>query len=261
MNPKNQALFDDELLIFLNLSLDGIFIENVNGDILICNQAGADMFGYTIEEITQLNIQDLVPASECFYIKEKYTKQDLFPQEYIGRLNVKKDGTLIRTEINSKIVTSKGKQYLIAFIRDATKLPQMDPNDQKAQFSQYALERTREKEKQTLLELHDSVGREKSVVPLLAVEYIESFKKKVKIYLKNGTVLESYDTLNRLEQQIIPTGSFLRCYQSYIINMQCANLDSHHQVFIMDSGVRIPIRKRQYRHISTTYMTYKSLMT
>ncbi|WMJ83353.1 PAS domain S-box protein [Oscillospiraceae bacterium LTW-04] len=252
-------ILDKDLLVLLNLSLEGIFIENVNGDILMCNQSGAEIFGYTIEEITKLNIRDLIPTSERYYLKEQYTQEDLFPHEYIDRLNVKKDGTLIRTEINSKIITSNGEEYLIAFVRDATKPAQIDPNNPKVQMSVSFLECLR-KEKQILLTLQDSVGREKCVVPLVAVEYIESSQKKLKIYLTNGSVLEAYGTLNRLEQQIPSVGSFLRCYQSYIINMQYAELDECHYVFVMRSGARVPIRKRQYRQIRQAYNNYKILL-
>ncbi len=53
-------IIDKNVLSILDLSLDGIFIENLKGDILMCNQSGADMFGYTIEEMITLNIRDLV---------------------------------------------------------------------------------------------------------------------------------------------------------------------------------------------------------
>lgn len=78
-------ILDQDVLIVLNLSIDGVFIENTSGDILMCNQAGAEMFGYTIEEITKLNFRDLVPPSESYYLKNRYTEEDLFSREYIDR--------------------------------------------------------------------------------------------------------------------------------------------------------------------------------
>lgn len=253
-------ILDKDVLIALNFSIDGIFIENTGGDILMCNQAGADMFGYTIEEITKLNIRDLVPPTEGYYLKSHYTEEDLFSREYIGRLNIKKDGTLIRTEINSKIIVSNGEEYLIAFVRDATEAAHLDPNAPNFGVSAESMECRRQDEEQIKLVLHDSVKREKFVVPLKTVEYMETNLKKVILHLTNGTVLEGYDTLNQLQQELIPNGSFLRCHHSFIVNLQCAELDEHFLTFIMRSGVRIPIRKRHYPQMKQAYYNYKILM-
>lgn len=253
-------IWDEDVLTALDFSIDGIFIENTNGDILMCNQAGAEMFGYTIEEITKLNIRDFVPPSDGYYLKDRYTKADLFPQEYIGRLNIKKDGTLIRTEVNSKIIVSNGEEYLIAFVRDATEPVHLDPNDPKFRVSAEILARRQEEEEQIKLVLHDSVKKEKFVVPLNTVEYMESSLKKLNLHLTNGTVLEGYDTLNQIQQELVPDGSFLRCHQSYIVNLQCAELDEHLLVFVMRSGARIPIRKKQYSQMKQAYYNYKILM-
>lgn len=253
-------ILDKDVLIALNFSIDGIFIENINGDILMCNQAGAEMFGYTIEEITKLNIRDLVPTSEGYYLKNRYTEKDLFAREYIGRLNIKKDRTLIRTEINSKIIVSNGEEYLIAFVRNAMEPVHLDPNDPKFRESAESMDYRRQEEEQIKLVLHDSVKKEKYVVPLRTVEYMESRLKKLKLHLTNGTVLEGYDTLNQLQQELIPNGSFLRCHQSYIVNLKCAELDEHHYVFVMHSGARIPIRKKQYSQMKQVYYNYKILM-
>lgn len=252
-------ILDENVFSALNLSIDGIFIENTNGDILMCNRAGAQMFGYTIEEIIRLNIRDLVPPNAGYYLKERYEKADLFPQEYIGRLNVKKDGTLIRTEINSKIILSSGEEYLIAFVHDATEPVHMDPHDPEYRMSAVFLEKRRMREEQTWLPLHDSVGRKRYLIPLVMVEYIESCLRKINLHLTNGMVLVSYDTVNQLEQEIPSGGSYLRCHQSFIVNLQYAELDEHLCVFIMRSGKRIPIRKRQYVQLKQMYYNYKIL--
>lgn len=253
-------ILDENVLVALNLSIDGIFIENTNGDILMCNQAGAEMFGYTMEEITKLNIRDFVPPMEGYYLKDRYAPEDLFPQEYIGRLNVKKDGTLIRTEINSKIIVSNGEEYLVAFVRDATEPTHIDPNEPKYRTSAAFLADKRKQEGQIQLILRDSVGREKFVIPLSTVEYIESYLKKLNLHLTNGTELKSYGTLNELTREIPPDGSFLRCHQSCIVNLEYAELDEHLCVFVMRSGARLPIRKKQYGQMKQVYYNYKILM-
>ncbi|MGL4799712.1 MAG: PAS domain S-box protein [Cellulosilyticaceae bacterium] len=252
-------IFDNNVLVALNLSLEGVFIENLKGDILMCNQAGAEMFGYTREEIIKLNIKDFVPPQETYYLKEEYNKGDLFPNEYIRRVNIKKDGTLIHTEVNSKIIISKGVKYLIAFVRNISEPSHIDPRDPQLQqmdvFYRYIKE-----ENKTILTIYNSMGKEKCVVPLPTIEYIESNLKKIRIYLIDGLIVEGYGALNQLEQQIPDKGSFLRCYQSYIINMKYAELDEEQQQFVMTSGAEIPIRKRQYLQIKQMYYNYRIFM-
>jgi len=253
-------IFDDDVLNTLNLCIDGVFIENLNGDILMCNATGAEMFGYTVEEITQLNIRDFVPPEETYYLKDEYAASDLYPTEYIRRVNIKKDGTLIFTEVNSKIIISNGVEYIIAFVRNGAGIGRDDPRAPAAQMSTTFWQRIKEEENQIVLPLYDSVGKVKSIIPLTAVEYIESNLKKLRFCLTDGSILEGYGTLNHLEESIPSMGSFLRCYQSNLINMQYAELDEQHGIFIMQSGARVPIRKRQYRQIKQVYYNYRIMM-
>lgn len=259
-NGSRMNILNEDVMAAWNLSIDGIFIANTSGDILICNQAGAAMFGYTIEEITKLNFRDLVPFSDGYCLKEQYTREDMSPEKYIGRLNIKKDGTLIRTEINSKIITSNGQELLVAFVRDTNEPACPGSQDSGLRRASDYLSAKRMQEEQIQLTLHDSVGRDKYVLPLRAVEYIESNLKKLNYHLTNGIVLESYDTLNRIAQQIMPEGSFLRCHQSYIVNLLFSELDEHLCVFTMRDGARIPIRKKQYSQIKQKYYNYKILI-
>lgn len=239
-----------EMLNALNLFIDGVFIEDTCGNILMCNQAGAEMFGYTIEEMQGLNISDLVPPQDGYYLKDEYKTEDLFPDEYIKRTNRKKDGTLIQTEINSKIVVWNDREYLIAFVRNAQKPAGIDPNDP----NRYQSEKKRNE-----LMLHNSVGKEKYVVSLQKVEYLESWLKTVNTHLTNGMILKSYDTLNALEAEIHEKGNFLRCHQSYLVNLQYMELDEKICVFVTPDGTQIPIRKRQYNQIKKKYYCYKIL--
>ncbi len=103
-----QAIFE--------MSLDGIFIETLEGKILDCNEAACRMFGYTHEEMVGLRIHDLVP--------EDFAKElpDVIEEDTDGkaleRVNRRKDGTLFPTEIHTKIIDLDGERRLIAYVRD-----------------------------------------------------------------------------------------------------------------------------------------------
>lgn len=81
----------------------------------------------------------------------------------------------------------------------------------------------------------------------------------MKLHLTDGSFLEGYGKLELIEKQILTKGRFLRCFQSYIVNMEYAELDENNYIFIMRSGIKIPIRKRQYSQIKQTYYNYKIL--
>ncbi len=52
---------EEKYRIQVEMATDAVFFETVEGRILECNTAGAEMFGYTKEEIIGLTISELVP--------------------------------------------------------------------------------------------------------------------------------------------------------------------------------------------------------
>ncbi len=120
---QNKELKANELKLrtLIDLSLDGIYLENEQGDILDCNTAGHEMFGYSREEMLRLNIRDLVPPEFSQQIPETIPDEMATGDFYLERENRKKDGSLFPTEINTKFVELNGKKRLIAYVRDNTK--------------------------------------------------------------------------------------------------------------------------------------------
>ena len=57
---------DQAIISVMELSTEGIFIEDTEGNILLCNEAGAAMFGYTPEELQQ-KVEELRTQLEEFY--------------------------------------------------------------------------------------------------------------------------------------------------------------------------------------------------
>jgi len=116
---------------------DAIFImlgegENA-GKIISANQAAADMHGYTIEELLEMDIQDLdTPevAAQSPQRIERMLKGEWINAEITHR---KKDGTIFPVEISAGLLEYENKKYILAFDRDITERKMAEEALQRAQ--------------------------------------------------------------------------------------------------------------------------------
>ncbi|QNM05325.1 LytR/AlgR family response regulator transcription factor [Qiania dongpingensis] len=90
-------------------------------------------------------------------------------------------------------------------------------------------------------------------IPYREIEYIESNRNLLLVHLENEEVHRVYAKLDDVEQELASHG-FLRCHQSFLINMERvqAALDD----FVMESGTRVPIRQRGAKAIRDNYFEY-----
>jgi PAS domain S-box-containing protein len=110
---------------------DAIFIIDIEGekigDIVDANPAAAEMHGYRIEELLQLNlIKDLdAPdaSSEAPQRIDRILKGEWIKDEINHR---KKDGTLFPVEISAGLIHYMGGRYVLAIDRDISKRKQME---------------------------------------------------------------------------------------------------------------------------------------
>ncbi|WP_303920812.1 PAS domain-containing sensor histidine kinase [Draconibacterium sediminis] len=119
---KNRSIQESEIKFrtLIDLSLDGIYVENERGEILDCNTMGHKMFGYTREEMLQLSIRDLVPDEFAEMLPDIIPEEMATGEVYVERVNKKKDGTIFPTEINTKFINLNGDKRLIVYVRDIT---------------------------------------------------------------------------------------------------------------------------------------------
>jgi len=103
---------------------DAIFILDAEGDhagkIVSANQSAATMHGYTVEELTKLNIRDIdtpEAAKRSFERIERILKGEWIKAEIN---HVKKDGTVFPIEISAGMFEFDNHQYILAIDRDIT---------------------------------------------------------------------------------------------------------------------------------------------
>lgn len=85
------------------------------------------------------------------------------------------------------------------------------------------------------------------------IEYIESRRNVLLVHLEDGEEHRVYAKLDDVEQELEGRG-FLRCHQSFIVNM--ARVRTAEDDFLMMSGKHIPIRQRGSRAIRDRYFEY-----
>ncbi|MBP1910208.1 PAS domain S-box protein [Methanolobus bombayensis] len=114
---KELAENQEKCQMLSDLTYEGITIHD-NGTILEINKAVCQLTGYTKEELIGKNILEvLAHPDDVDNIKKQMKKDSTKPYEI---RTIRKDGTVIITEIESHIITYKGKKVRVAAARDIT---------------------------------------------------------------------------------------------------------------------------------------------
>ena len=107
---------DQAVISVMELSTEGIFIEDTEGNILLCNQAGAEMFGYSQEELQALHVSALRPASDAT-IPSSWHDADGNPDVLVENCRLRRDGSLFPVEVNSRRSTTLAIRWMVGFAR------------------------------------------------------------------------------------------------------------------------------------------------
>lgn len=106
---------DEQYKILVEQASDGIFIADTTGSFVVVNSSGCKMSGYTVEELKELTIYNLVEPES---LKAKPFKFDEMTKPQGARSErkmIRKDGTTLDIEISAKFLSDK---RFIAFVRD-----------------------------------------------------------------------------------------------------------------------------------------------
>lgn len=96
-------------------------------------------------------------------------------------------------------------------------------------------------------------GRKSVRISFGEVEYVESRRNYVVVHLENKEEHKVYTKLDNISQMLDEYG-FLRCHQSFLVNMN--KVRKADKEFILDSGAVIPIRQRDTKAIRNMYFEY-----
>ncbi len=146
---------------------EGIVVVDPEGHIIVANRAALRMFGYSSEEMTQMEIERLIPErfrQHHVHLRSGF-HQDPIPRK-MGRgrdlLGLKKDGTEFALEASLSSVELAGQVHIATFMIDITARKEMESvlikNEE--QLAQYASE-LEQRVKRRTIELEKEVETRK----------------------------------------------------------------------------------------------------
>jgi two-component system sensor histidine kinase AtoS len=116
---------------------DAIFLLEAEGEnagrIVSANQAAADMHGYTVDELSSLNIQDLDTPEAASGTPDRIRR--ILSGEWIDEeiFHRKKDGTVFPVEISAGLLEFEDQKFILAFDKDITERKQAEEALQRAE--------------------------------------------------------------------------------------------------------------------------------
>ena len=116
---------------------DAIFVLKAEGadqgQIISANSAAIKMYGYSAEELTELNIANLDTPKYALQSKSRIEQMQHSNWVSAEIEHQKRDGTLFPVEISTGAFTQDGQHYILAFIKDITERKQTEIALQRAE--------------------------------------------------------------------------------------------------------------------------------
>ncbi len=116
----------DRYLSLLDASTDAIFLETLEGEILDCNTAACQIFGYTKDEFRQLNVIDLVPDEISSQLPDGIKEVLASGGIFFEVLNKRKDGSLFPVEVSARITQVGTEKLAVTYVRDISERKQAE---------------------------------------------------------------------------------------------------------------------------------------
>jgi PAS domain S-box-containing protein len=131
-NKAEEALRQSEhrYKTLFDAATDGIVILSTDGDhagrILAANRATAETTGYTVDELLELNISDLLPPEHRHLVGLSAMPAPTDENVTVEVLRMRKDGTTFPVEINAGPLRIGDENYVLGFARDITDRKQIE---------------------------------------------------------------------------------------------------------------------------------------
>ncbi|WP_428419699.1 PAS domain S-box protein [Methylibium sp.] len=190
----------DERSVFRSLFVaypDSLLLVDQSGAIVLANPIAAELLGYTLDELTGMNVDALVPDSirprhasyRAAYAHAPRSRPMGTQMELVAK---RKDGSEVMVEIALSPLQEHGLPFVVAAIRDIGAYPRVKQALQRARYSEHLAQLGRlavdTRDPQVLLEHVPAIAAEALHVEVAMVFLLESDRLHFRIAGAAGTV-------------------------------------------------------------------------
>jgi PAS domain S-box-containing protein len=122
--PDTPAILEDPgwLRQLFDRALDGVAVADTRDRRFVtANQAFCRMVGYSLDEVRALSVRDIHPADQLPTVIDQFEKQVAGLLGLAKDIPVlRKDGSVFYADVNSSVVVSDGRSYLLGIFRDVS---------------------------------------------------------------------------------------------------------------------------------------------
>jgi len=135
--PPGQSLPDIDLVRAAvdRIAVDEVFINDIEGNILYANNSACSALGYTIDELTSMNIRDLNPSLTTAAIRKSFVKTRKKGMQIVESFHHRKDGSSFPVEISFNVATIGGIQVSCSVVRDITDRKKIEKETEQLRFA------------------------------------------------------------------------------------------------------------------------------
>jgi len=193
---------------------DAIWVHDLEGNVISANKATEGVTGYTVEELTRMNVASFLDDKGfdvAKKVRESLLQGEPFKQPYEQRV-IKRDGTQAILRLTSSLVTTDGQPRGFQHIaRDVTLERRMEDN---LRFYVQQITQAQEEERKRIArELHDDTAQE-----LIALS------RKLDNIISTGTQLSKRDSM-RVEEARQHLDSILKGVRRFSQDLRPSVLD------------------------------------
>lgn len=114
-----QASEESYRILFENAN-DAIFINDMTGKMLKVNQVACDRLGYAREELLRMSPLDFDSPEFAALFPQRLQQLLVSERLVFETCHVRKNGTLVPTEISARVIQHEGRQAILSIARDIT---------------------------------------------------------------------------------------------------------------------------------------------
>ena len=127
---KALAESEESYRTLFDSATDGIFVLDTEGNFIDANKTAYERLGYTREELLSLHINKLDHPDFAAYAPKRLQQINDQRAAIFESGHLRKDGSMMPVEVNSRLLEYKGQQVYFSVIRDITERKRLEEEQQ-----------------------------------------------------------------------------------------------------------------------------------